>query len=86
MKNFITGKLYKGKNIDRLRQFGDGDTEFCTFLQGVEQGYKLRKGSKGIPLIAFKRKKWIDPANPKSEPKTLTIKNCFIVFKKSDWN
>ena len=82
MFNFITKEEYKGKNVDRLE--GKSKTnEFCTFLQGKKSGLWLKKGTKGIALVAYKTKIFQD--KNKEELKK-TIINTFKVFPKEAWS
>lgn len=83
MTNFITGKAYQGKNLDRLDGLSKSG-QFCTFLQGKQAGLKLKKGSKGIALVAYKTKTYKDKKTKKIEKQT--IRNCFRVFAKENWS
>lgn len=53
-RNAVTGKTYRGINLLILhtaaKKNGYEDNRWCTFNQASEQGWKIRKGSKGVPL------------------------------------
>ena len=82
MYNFITKEEYKGKNVDRLE--GKSKTsEFCTFLQGKNSGLWLKKGTKGIALVAYKTKVFQDKKTKEELKKTIV--KSFTVFPKEAW-
>lgn len=56
MINLKTKKEYNGRNIVTLSMIknarGYNSSEWVTFLQARELGYKVRKGEKGVPILA----------------------------------
>lgn len=57
-KNYATDKLYSGANIFILwmyaNKFGYASNAWMTFKQASEAGYKVKKGSKSVPVIFYK--------------------------------
>jgi antirestriction protein ArdC len=55
--NPVTGTVYKGSNFLRLaldpRTFLTGDPRYLTFNNCRDEGYGVRKGEHGIPLIYY---------------------------------
>lgn len=62
-KNLITNKKYEGQNalllsmplVDKsgYNLNDPKDKRYLTFVQAVENGYKLKKGSKSIPIVKY---------------------------------
>ena len=51
--NAVTGKPYRGHNeiwLSILQPANSDDTRWCTFKQAQSQGWKIRKGAKGVPV------------------------------------
>lgn len=53
-RNYKSGKAFNGMNVILSNIFGDGEIEFMTFKQGMDAGYKLKKGSKATPIVFSK--------------------------------
>jgi len=58
-KNKKTGHFYSGSNLKRLNARKDlekwSSNEWMTFVQAKELGMKIKKGSKGTPILVLKR-------------------------------
>ena len=76
--NFITGVAYSGKNQMELLESGFSDLRFLTFNQARKAGLKVKKGSKGIPLVRIVVKEVMNPKTGKLEKKKLP--KGFTVF------
>lgn len=51
--NPISGVTYRGGNRLWLSMLSTGDPRWMTFKQAVKAGYKIRKGSKSVPIEYF---------------------------------
>ena len=78
--NAVTNKPYKGINLIRLllEQFRlkTKDPRWITFLQSKEQGWKIKRGAKGVPIAFYslKEKEFIFEINlPKDRIVTLDL-------------
>jgi antirestriction protein ArdC len=84
--NSKTGKAYQGKNINALMQASDC-REWATFLQWNDEGYKVKKGSKGTGIRTFVATIKKDEKTGESEsgytPRYYTVFNRDQVEKKS---
>lgn len=77
--NFVTGVAYTGNNEIELLESGFSDLRFLTFNQARKAGLKIKKGSKGIPLVRIVTKDVVNPKTKKVEkkkfPKGFTVFN-----------
>lgn len=76
--NFITGVAYSGNNQVELVESGFSDLRFLTFRQASAAGLKIKKGSKGIPLVRIVIKEVKNLKTGKIEKKKLP--KGFTVF------
>jgi len=55
--NAVTGKPYRGVNYEMLTTFSpdNSDPRWMTLKQANEQGYRIRKGSHGVPIEVWKQ-------------------------------
>ena len=53
--NYLTKREYEGKNQMTLAMAGFNSKEWATYLQWQEAGFKIKKGSKGQPIMAICR-------------------------------
>lgn len=90
--NFLTGKKYRGVNILSLWMDGGGTDEYATFNQINEAGGKVKKGSKGIPIVFYKLIQKEDVKTMEDEegnilqtlPEYIPMLKKFTVFKLTD--
>lgn len=59
--NAVTGKAYQGKNIVLLTEaaiaLSTTDNRWATFVQAKSKGWTVRKGSKGVRIVAAREAK-----------------------------
>ena len=69
--NPIPGKAYRGTNSILLaispHFLGTGDPRFCGFVQGKNEGWRLRKGERSTGIIYVPQKTVQDEASPDDE-------------------
>ena len=77
-KNKFTGKEYQGQNVARLA----ADRDWATFLQWRDNGYKVKKGSKGTKIFVYapSSKKVIDKKTKQTKSISLSTARCYSLF------
>lgn len=82
--NMVTGADYHGCNSFYLSMASMEDPRWCGFSQAKKAGWKIRKGSKGMPiLVAMAMKKNGNEEDDGGEDKTFTIYGVKHVFHAS---
>lgn len=87
--NGITGKMYKGRNVnillDEMKKRKSTDCRFLTWNQLKECGLRVKKGSKSIALTWYGTGiDEIDNGDTERTNEPLKIKSYFRVFHASD--
>lgn len=80
--SYITGKPYRGINALVLGSLAGGG-EFLTFNQGKKLGLKLKKGSKGYPVVFWKLTEVVNKET--GDISELPFARGYTVFKASDF-
>jgi antirestriction protein ArdC len=90
--NALTGKPYRGVNALNLSWHalskGVPDMRYATFKQAVEAGWKVREGSKGIPILKLvpveKKEKEKREEESSDNPGDLLVPKVYFVFGAPD--
>ena len=90
--NALTGKPYRGVNALNLSwhalSMGVPDMRYATFKQAKEKGWKIRGGSKGIPILKLvsveKKEKEGREEEPPGNSGDLLIPKVYFVFGAPD--
>ena len=87
--NYFTQVEYQGMNAIELNATDYQEKAFATFLQWKENGYKVKKGSKGYGIITYvsinnKKVAGKDKTESGSVPRHYTVFNIAQVEKIND--
>jgi len=91
-QNAISKRPYKGINLIRLFmlqnfKFKSADPRWCTFLQAKQQGWKIKKGARGTPIIFYewKEKEYIFPLPENHTFTTTQDVVSFLILNNNDF-